>query len=285
MSPRVPLTVVPFTLKSSSDDLIYGDIRFLDDDKRKPVIIICHSFMAFKDWGFFPHIGVVLAEAGFMTIIFNFSHNGISGNYKKIWDYEKFSSNTFSKELEDLQTIVHAVKEEKLAGGIGDVDKIALLGHSRGGGDAIVYAASDRNIRGLVTLSAVATFDRWTDHQKKQWELNGFLPLAKDQSVSPLRLGKNLLDDLNAHHAELDILQAASRVAIPWLIVHGKADITVPSIEAEKLYSASNKSSTELLMFDHVGHLYNAASPQDDHYVTLNHVLHVTSGWLKNHLT
>ena len=78
-------------------------------DRKLPVIIVCHGFKAFKDWGPFPAIGRYFAESGFVSIVFNFSHNGIGKNFRKFSEREKFSVNTFSLELEDVATVLDAI--------------------------------------------------------------------------------------------------------------------------------------------------------------------------------
>jgi len=165
-----------------------------------------------------------------------------------------------------------------------DAGRIGLMGHSRGGGIAIVAASEDSRISALVTISAIATFDRWNDHQKLQWRKEGILPLAKHTSVSPLRLGSGLLEDLERNHNRLSITSAAARIGVPWLILHGREDLTVKSAEADELFKASGKPTTELNILEHVGHLYNAASENEDHYATLDGVLDLASKFLSKHL-
>ncbi|TAK59472.1 MAG: alpha/beta fold hydrolase [Bacteroidetes bacterium] len=263
-------------IRNSQNDIIRMDIRFTDDGRKKPLVIICHSFMAFKNWGFFSYLSEQLAQAGFVSIIFNFSHNGVVGDGIRITDFERFTQNTFSLELDDLNSVLAACVENESLRKIGDETKIALLGHSRGGGIAIVHAASDRRIKALATLSAIATFDRWREHQKQAWRKQGWLPLARDSSISPLRLGIGLLHDLETNGDRLNILKAASQITVPWLILHGKEDVTVPSKEAESLAHASASPATELMLLEHVGHLYNAVSLEEDGYRTLNIVLSTT---------
>ncbi len=271
-------------LRNSSGDLIAGDLRYVQNENRKPVVVICHSFMAFKDWGFFPHIGEKLAESGFVSLVFNFSHNGVVEGGQRITDFEKFEQNTFSKELEDLDAVVSSIAEGNFGEEIIDREKIALLGHSRGGGIAIVHSASNARVKALVTMSSISTFDRWTNHQKKQWRTSGYLPLARDTSVSPLRSGLGLLNDIESNRERLSIANASSKIQVPWLVVHGKEDITVKSREAQQLYDASNIATTELMILEHVGHLYNATSRADDNYTTLNKVLDLVIHWLNNKL-
>jgi alpha-beta hydrolase superfamily lysophospholipase len=271
-----------FTLYNHSGDAIRGDVRMLDSNvANRPVVIVCHSFMAFKDWGFFPYVCERIAEAGFVSVIFNVSHSGVEEDGTKITDFEKFQRNTFTQELEDLRIVIDAVVDGTIARG---GRQIILVGHSRGGGIAIVTTAEDRRVTGLATWSSISTFDRWTEHQKERWRRAGYLPLAKDSTRSPLRLGIGLLEDLERNEARLNLIDAAARIRVPWLIVHGKADVTVPSREAERLYANANRDTSELLLLDGVGHLYHAETQEEDSYRTLNHIVDVTTTWIFRHI-
>ncbi|MBI4811326.1 MAG: hypothetical protein HY800_07805 [Ignavibacteriales bacterium] len=139
-------------------------------------------------------------------------------------------------------------------------------------------------MKGLITWSTIETFDRWTNHQKEKWKSLGYLPLAKDSSVSPLRLGIDLLKDFEANRVKLDLKTVASRIQVPWLLLHWKIDVTVPSCESENLYAAANKSLTDLILLDHVGHLYNAATRDEDNYQTLNKIIDLTIKWLQQNI-
>ncbi|HTK81639.1 MAG TPA: dienelactone hydrolase family protein [Bacteroidota bacterium] len=274
---------LPFTLTNDYGDPIVGDLRFVEGFPGKPVVIVCHSFMAFKDWGFFPYVATKLAEAGFVAATFNFSLNGV-GSDKKITDFDNFARNTFSRELHDLKVVTDALCNNAFGIGNTDSGRLSVLGHSRGGGIAIVFTALETRVRAVVTWSAISTFDRWSNHQKEKWRSLGFLPLAKDATISPLRLGIGLLQDFEQHRDTLDILAAAARLDRPWLIVHGREDVTVHAREAEALYGAADKTRSELLMLDHVGHLYNAASSDEDGYRTIDHILDLTTHWLQGQL-
>jgi len=274
-------------LLNSSGDHIRGDLRLGGHATGDPVVIVCHSFMAFKDWGFFPYIGEKLAQAGFVSFVFNFSHNGVDGDNDRITDFGKFEKNTFTKELEDLRAVVDAFASRRILSEIrmeGDGSpeprKIILFGHSRGGGLAIVHAAADGRVNALVTLSAIATFDRWTPHQKESWRRLGYYPLSRDTAASPLRLGIDVLNDLENHRDRLSVEGSAVRLNIPWLILHGKADLTVQPREAEQLYAVANRTMTELVLLDKVGHLYNADAPERANYTTLNETLEIIIHWL-----
>ncbi len=268
-------------LYNSSGDRIRGELRYSERLKESPVIIICHSFMAFKDWGFFPYTAERLTEHDYVTLTFNFSHNGVEGDNDRITQFDRFARNTYSKEMEDLRGVIDAVWKGEVGGGIIDRAKIILLGHSRGGGISILHAAEDERVKALVTWSAIGKFDRWTGHQKKQWRAQQYLPLAKDPGVSPLRLGIGLLNDIEQHLERFDIRRAASRISVPWLLLHGSADIIVPPDETKILWASSTSSSTELKLLDSVGHLYNAGTQNEDNYRTLDSIINITLMWLK----
>lgn len=274
-----------FVLHNGYNDPIYGRLRYVPGSGKQSTIIMCHSFMAFSEWGFFPYAAARIARSGFVVVTFDFSLNGVAADGNKITEFEKFEQNTFSRELHDLGIVTDALQKNDLGVDELDPNRIALLGHSRGGGVGIVFSSRDARIRALATWSAISTFDRWTDHQKKGWRESGFLPLARDSTVSPLRLGVGLLDDYEHHRDELTITKAATALRVPWLIIHGKADVMVPSSEAGALYAASDKKRSELILLDHIGHLYNASTPGLDGYETLDQVLELTTHWLQRQLS
>ena len=174
-------------LGSESGEPIACDIRYDPALPDAPVLVICHSFMAFKDWGFFPHVGARIAEAGFTTVSFNFSRNGVPPGADRISDFDAFASNSFSRELADLRTVVGAVREGNLCDGRGDGGTLILLGHSRGGGVAATFASRDPHVAALVTWSGISTFDRWNTRQKEGWRKRGFLALSPAPGLNPKR--------------------------------------------------------------------------------------------------
>ena len=57
------------------------------------------------------------------------------------------------------------------------------------------------------------------------------------------------------------MLAAASRGSVPWLIVHGSADESVPAEEAARLSRASGSVRTELQTVVGAGHTFGARHP------------------------
>jgi len=276
----------PFQLTTPSGAQLYGDIRWKanNPDPKRPVIIVCHGFKAFKDWGPFPAIGRFFAEAGFVSLVFNFSHNGIGRDFRKFSEQKKFSINSFSLELDDLDTILAAIGSDQLNCPAIDQSIIGIVGHSRGGGVAIIKAHEDHRIKAVAGWSTVAYFDRYTDGQRKRWREKGFVELPSINPLSIFRLSTAILDDLEENKERLNIFRAVEKLHKPLLLIHGTADMPVPIEEAKKLYEVSDRTMTEFISLEGVGHMYGARHPYKKESPTMTHVLELTSAWFHKHL-
>lgn len=263
MDSSVDLHERSFTIENPRGDAVHGDVRYRADGEAKPVVVFCHGFKGFKDWGPFPTWGRRLAEAGFVSVLFNFSYNGVAPDAPtEFTELDKFAENTYTRELDDLQAVIDAVEEGTLPGeGESDPASIGLMGHSRGGGTAILQAARDARVQALVTWSAVSGFvERFTDEQIDDWETQGYTEVLNSRTGQTMRLDRVLYDDALAHRDELDILGAASEIDVPWLIVHARDDEAVSFEEAEALDDAA--SGAELFVAKG-GHTFGGQHPFD----------------------
>ena len=55
---------------------VVTDVFFEEDNTPKPVLIFCHGYKGFKDWGLWDLTAEAFARRGFFFIKFNFSFNG-----------------------------------------------------------------------------------------------------------------------------------------------------------------------------------------------------------------
>jgi len=278
-----------FILETLSGSELRGDMRWkrgTGDERggQLPVIIVCHGFKAYKDWGPFPAIGEHFAHAGFVSIVFNFTHNGIGKEPRKFSERQKFFSNTISFELEDVESLVEGITSGKIEDGRLDASRIGIVGHSRGGGVAIIKASEDRRIKAVAGWSTVARFARHTEAQAKRWREKGFLGPPSATHDDPFVVGTALLDDLELNAARLDIGRAVKWLHKPLLLVHGTADLPVPIEETNHLYDVADKTLTEYIVLQGAGHMYGARHPYTHEAPTLVHVLGITSAWFHKHL-
>ena len=223
-------------------------------------VIICHGFKGFAHWAFFPYLGRRLAQDGLTAITFDFSGSGIGADRETFTEAEAFAGNTFSRELDDLELVEDFARRKQWING-----KFGLFGHSRGGGTAILYtAAADANVNSLVTWSAISYPNRWSREDVITWRKRGYTEITNSRTGQVMRLDTDLLDDVELNGTtKLNIEAAAAKVRVPWLIVHGTADETVPSSEAEHLHSLSLGVST-LRLIREASHGFDAKHPLNE---------------------
>ena len=236
---------------------VRGDVRVPEGPPPRSAVVVVHGFKGFKDWGFFPWLCRRLAGAGHVAVSFNFSGSGIGADPERFTELDAFAANTISREVEELGSVLDRVRDGELVPR--PPRRLGLLGHSRGGGDAILVARDRPGVDALVTWSAVDTFDRWSAATREEWRAAGRLYVPNKRTGQQMPLGVGLLDDVEANRERLDVLAAAGSVRAPWLVVHGTADETVPFEEGQTL--ARRSRGARLHAVDGAGHTFGAAHP------------------------
>lgn len=274
---------VSLKIKNKTGDDLITDFRFPESGTEKlPLVILCHGFKGFKDWGCFPYMMERIAEEGNFAVSFNFSYNGTGENDFDQSDFTRldlFAENTFSRELDDLGSIIDHLFENKDKYNY-DKGNITLTGHSRGGGIAILKTAEDKRISKLVVLSSVCNFDRYSDTLKKKWKEVGYFEVINSRTNQMMRLNYILIEDLIKNKERLDIQKAISEITVPVMIIHGAQDITVDYSNAEDLYSRSDKEKTKLFLIENTGHTFGAVQPFEGTTKALEEVLTLIEDFL-----
>lgn len=248
----------PFDLPGKDGLTIRGEVYLAESPLG--AVLICHGFKGFAHWGFFPYLATTLAQDGLTAITFDFSGSGIGPDRESFTEPGAFAGNTFSRELEDLDIVEDFARRKKWIDG-----KFGIFGHSRGGGMGILFAAAEgSNVNSLVTWSAISFPSRWSPEDVLTWRKRGYAEIINSRTGQVMRLETDLLDDVELHgKTKLNIEAAAGKIKVPWLIVHGTADETVPSSEAEHLHSLSKGVST-LRLIEGANHSFDAKHPLDE---------------------
>jgi pimeloyl-ACP methyl ester carboxylesterase len=235
-------------------------------------VVVCHGFKGFAHWAFFPYLARSLAESGLTAITFDFSGSGIGRDRETFTEPDAFGGNTFSRELEDIGNVVDYARRMKFIKG-----KFGLFGHSRGGAMAILYAATpDVEVKSLVTWAAIGRTTWWTPEEALIWRKQGYADVTNSRTGQVMRMGTDLLDDVEMHgNTKLNVAAAAAKIKIPWLIVHGTADETVPSTDAERLHELSPGTST-LRLIEGASHAFAAKHPLSEVPPVLEQVVQET---------
>jgi uncharacterized protein len=222
-------------------------------------VIICHGFKGFAHWAFFPYLARALATAGLTALSFDFSGSGIGPDRESFTEPDAFAGNTFSREQEDIESVVDYARRMKIVG-----DRYGLFGHSRGGGMAIIYTAAHASeVASLVTWAAIGRTNWWTPEEATGWRQRGYSEITNSRTGEIMRLDTSLLDDVEVHGStKLNIAAAAAKVKVPWLIVHGTGDETVPASDGERLHALS-PSASRLRLIEGANHVFGAQHPLD----------------------
>jgi len=223
----------------------------------RPAIVICHGFKGFRQWGFFPPTAGRLALAGFTAVSFDFSGSGVGEDGETFDELDRWHRQTVSGDLADLGTVVDFAVAQ-------GAPWVGLLGHSRGGATALIYASRDSRVRALATWAAVCRYLWWSDEELAHWRHTGRLDVVNLRTAEVLPVGRDLLDDLETNQGgTLDVLAAAARLRVPWLLVHGSSDESVAPDEAARLLAASRSGggTAQFLSVEGAGHTFGAAHP------------------------
>ncbi|HMQ70136.1 MAG TPA: alpha/beta fold hydrolase [Ignavibacteria bacterium] len=288
----MPIKKISIKIKNRHGDDLNTDLRYKDSNVKFPLVILCHGFKGFKDWGCFPYMMDKLAEDGNFCVSFNYSYNGTGDKVDEQSDFTRldlFAKNTFSRELDDLGSVIDYFCDNKIASEYDyDTGDITLIGHSRGGGIAILKTAEDKRIKKLITLSTVNNFDRYSDALKTKWKEAGFFEVMNSRTNQMMRMDYTLMEDLENNPERLDIKKAITKITVPVLFIHGEQDITVDYSNSEDLYSRRNevhpdlKDSTKLGIIKNTGHTFGAVHPFAGTTAALDNVIKLISGFLKN---
>ena len=219
------------TIMGAANKPILIDWRYKLTGSQKPIIIFCHGFKGFKDFGCFNLIANYFAEQDFVFIKFNFSHNGTSPEHPfDFVDLESFAQNTFSYELEDLGRVIGAVFENKINIHQEEInlENLYLIGHSRGGGIAILQAYEDSRVKALVTWASVGEWGKfWKEEIVEKWSEEGIRYEYNSRTKQQMPMYFNIYEDLDKNKNRLNLPFAIQNMKKPFLVIHGEKDETV----------------------------------------------------------
>ncbi len=224
----------------------------------QPAIIYMHGFNGFKDWGNFDLIAEQFAESNFTFIKFNGSHNGTTTGQPEVFaDPEAYGQNNYTIELTDLQNVIDwTIDDNNPHSAAIDKEKIFLIGHSRGGGIALIKALEEPAIRAIITWASVAEcktpWGSWSDERIALWEKTGVEYYINSRTREKLPIYYQLYQDYQNNKDRLDLKNKLHQLKIPLLICHGSLDEVVPVEKAYQLHSRAQKAELFILESDHV---------------------------------
>ncbi|CAH8288038.1 prolyl oligopeptidase family protein [Mariniflexile fucanivorans] len=238
------------------------DVTYIENKTNLPVIIFCHGYKGFKDWGAWNVMAKQFANEGFCFVKFNFSYNG--GTVEQPIDFpdlEAFGNNNYTKELDDLETVIDWIFNNDDIKTITDANNLSLIGHSRGGGITAIKAEEDNRIAKLISLASVSDFgNRMGAKQEiESWKKTGVKYVENGRTHQQMPHFYQFYEDFKANEERLTIKRAVSNLKIPHLIIHGNDDTSVLLNEANQLHNWNSKSKLEII--DGANHVFGASHP------------------------
>ncbi len=237
---------------------VVADVFVSEEEGARPVVVYAHGFNGFKDWGGMDRIAEAFARAGFAFVKLNFSHNGTSpARPDEFVQPEAYGLNTYTKELDDLGAVLDWVcsPDHPIAERV-DAARIGLIGHSRGGGIALLMAAEDARVAAVATWASVAEcktpWGAWPEEKMRAWKETGVQYIVNSRTGQSLPLFYSLYEDFVRNRERLDIERAVRSLRAPLLLVHGTADATVSVEKAHLLQSWKPDAEMFLPDTDHV---------------------------------
>lgn len=246
-----------------------------------PAIIFVHGFRASKDWGPFPYICNRLAASGFIVLSFTFgpadraTHGGAAPG--------TILAKTIARDLRELATVVDQVRSGTLLGHT--PTSLGLLGHSRGGGLALLLGSRRPDIDAIATWGTVSVFDRLTQRQKAMIRRNGAINMSSADRAGGISIGIDVLDDLEQNRIDYDLFAAVQRFARPLLVLHGDLDLVVRVEEAERLVQRAGRESAMLAIIPQANHYFGAVDPFAETTPQIEQAIEITTRFFHQTLT
>lgn len=238
------------------------DAYWKTEETQRPVVIFAHGFKGFKDWGIWEMIAKEIVDSGFAFIKFNFSHNGTTAkNPLAFGDLEAFGENNYEIELNDLTVVLDWIEHQKLIPDTNiNIEDINLIGHSRGGGIAIIKTYEDSRIKRLITWASVGTLN-WMFKQEmvQKWKQNRVHIIVNGRTKQEMPLYYQLYENFEKNKERFNIENALRNLNKPHLIVQGTADpaISVTSAEQHKKWNPN----AELVLIEGANHVFGGSHP------------------------
>ncbi len=202
------------------------------------LVLLGHGVTGNKDRPLLVELAHQLAAAGIHVLRFSFSGNGDSEG--------RFVDSTISKEVQELGAVIDALPGWTLG----------YAGHSMGGAVGVLRASQDPRLKFLISLAGMAHTAAFAER-----EFGTLIPgaaLMWDKPECPL--SQAWVDDLNQIG---NVREAAARVKVPWLLVHGVVDDVVPVQDSRELFAVAHEPK-QLIEFPEADHVFS-----DEHGVAM----------------
>ncbi len=253
---------IPISFRSEGQQII--GILHLPKRKKAPLIIICHGWagnhLGTRD-AFFVKAAREFSRNNFAVLRFDFRGSGDSEG-----DFEK---QTITSMRKDLNNIINQINKINDLNNRIDIEKICLIGYSRGAFISLLEAVRNKKVRCLVSWMGALTgvYDYFAPAWLEEIKRKGFY-----ERPDGIQITKNYINDYSKYNAR----ETAKLVKIPVLLIYGEKDNKIPpsiGIKFSKLVSGRS----EIIILRNLNHSFSGKIQQKE-------VIKITLDWIKNNL-
>lgn len=254
-----------FVNSSYHNKPLITDVYYKQDNIQKPVIIFCHGYKGFKDWGAWDMMAKKTANKDIFFLKFNFSHNGGTiENPIDFPDLEAFGNNNYSIELNDLEDVINWISNNNEYKNEIDLRNITLIGHSRGGGIVTIKASENDRISKVISWNGVSDHhSRFAKGEElEKWKSTGVRYITNSRTKQQMPHFYQFFKNFELNKERLSIKKAVKRLQIPHLIITGEKDTAVKPFEGEDIHQWNPKS--KLVCIEGMNHTLGAKHPWNE---------------------
>lgn len=219
---------------------------FRDAGTRKAVVL-CHGYTDTKEGFRLAALAAAVVDgAGLGTLRFDFSGNGESAG--------TFQFGNYLQEAEEIRAAVQLLRER-----FGQ-EVIAVLGHSKGGDDVVLFASKYHDVPFIINVAG--RFDL-TEGITQRFGADILQRLEREGSINMPAVDSNgrrftfaLTKQSMDERLAVDMAAAAREVSSEVLTIHGSADKTIPVGDAYKFDEVIRRHS--LFVVDGADHNFRS---------------------------
>ena len=238
------------------------DVFYRETKQPKKVVIFCHGYKGFKDWGAWNLMAAAFANAGFFFVKFNFSHNGGTAEQPIDFpDLEAFGNNNYTKELDDLESVIDWIASNADFKNEANINDISIIGHSRGGGIVLLKTNEDPRVKKVISLAAVSDIGARSSviGDLENWKKEGVKYVVNGRTKQQMPHFYQFYENFKENEERLNIQKAVDKIKMPQLVIHGDKDASISINEAHKIHSWNSNSVLEVI--ENADHVFNVSHP------------------------
>lgn len=219
------------TFPNSKGDKLVGILSNPTNSKEQPIIILCHGFNSGKDSRSYITFEDLFNEEEISTFRFDFwAHGESEGDFEHI---------TITEAVDDILQAIKFLKEQEYS-------KIGLVGVSFGGISALNAASKTDELFALGLKCPVSNYKEMqlakrSKEEIEEWKERGFR--YTEGKGGKHKLNYTFFEDFDNNNG----YEAAEKINIPTIIVHGDADVIVPIKQSIKVAGIIKNCKLEII--------------------------------------